>query len=138
VYSYPSTYSFTGMFTLYAGTTAANADEVVKLMKQEIDTLKAERICAEDFAQGKEQLIGNYALSMEGSNAVMSALGKSLLLLDEVYNEEETQRKIAAVTPESVDRLIDKIFDFSKMSAVFAGKIEKRDEIEKLLEGFNG
>lgn len=138
VYSYPSTYSFAGMFTLYAGTTAANADEVVRLMKQEIDTLKSKRICEEDFAQGKEQLIGNYALSMEGSNAVMSALGKSLLLLDEEYDEEETQRKIAAVTPERVDALIDKIFDFSKMSAVFAGKIEKRGEIEKLLEGFNG
>lgn len=136
VYSYPSTYSFAGMFTLYAGTTATNADEVVKLMKQEIDTLKSKRISEEDFAQGKDQLIGNYALSMEGSNAVMSAMGKSLLLLDEVYNEEETQKKIEAVTPERVDALIDKIFDFSKMSAVFAGKIEKKDEIERLLEGF--
>jgi predicted Zn-dependent peptidase len=136
VYSYPSTYSFSGMFTLYAGTTASNADEVVRLMKQEIDTLKNDRICEEDFAQGKDQLIGNYALSMEGSNAVMSSMGKSLLLLDEIYNEEETQRKIEAVTPERVDALIDKIFDFSKMSAVFAGKIEKRDEIEHLLEGF--
>ena len=136
VYSYPSTYSFAGMFTLYAGTTAANADEVVKLMKQEIDTLKKDRISAEDFAQGKDQLIGNYALSMEGSNAVMSAMGKSLLLLDEIYDEAETQKKIEAVTPERVDALIDKIFDFSKMSAVFAGKIEKRDEIERLLEGF--
>lgn len=136
VYSYPSTYSFAGMFTLYAGTTATNADEVVKLMKQEIDTLKSKRISEEDFAQGKDQLIGNYALSMEGSNAVMSAMGKSLLLLDEVYNEVETQKKIEAVTPERVDALIDKIFDFSKMSAVFAGKIEKKDEIERLLEGF--
>jgi predicted Zn-dependent peptidase len=105
-------------------------------MKQEIDTLKKKRICAEDFAQGKDQLIGNYALSMEGSNAVMSAMGKSLLLLDEVYDEAETQKKIAAVTPERVDALIDRIFDFSKMSAVFAGKIEKRNEIEQLLEAF--
>ncbi len=136
VYSYPSTYSFSGMFTLYAGTTAANADEVVRLFKQEIDMLKNERIGEEEFAQGKDQLIGNYALSMEGSNAVMSALGKQLLLLDEEYNEEETMRKIEEVTIERVDALIDKIFDFSKMSAVFAGKIEKRDQIEGLLEGF--
>lgn len=136
VYSYPSTYSSTGMFTLYAGTTAANADDVVQLMKQEIDTLKKERISGEEFSQGKDQLIGNYALSMEGSNAVMSAMGKSLLLLDEQYDDAETMRKIEAVTVERVDNLIDKIFDFSKMSAVFAGKIEKRNEIEQLLEGF--
>ncbi len=138
VYSYPSTYSFAGMFSLYAGTTAVNADNVVMLMKQEMDKLKSERIGEEDFKQGKDQLRGNYVLSMEGTNAKMSALGKSLLLLDEEYNEQETIEKIDAVTQGSVNALIDKIFDYSKMSAVFAGKIEKRSEIEKFLEGFNG
>lgn len=136
VYSYPSTYSSSGMFTLYAGTTAANADNVVELMKQEIGTLKKDRISEEEFSQGKDQLIGNYALSMEGSNAVMSAVGKTLLLLDEEYDDKETMKKIEEVTVERVDQLIDKIFDFSKMSAVFAGKIEKKDEIEHALEGF--
>ena len=138
VYSYPSTYSFAGMFSLYAGTTAANADTVVSLMKQEMDRLKNEKIGKEDFKQGKDQLKGNYVLSMEGANAKMSALGKSLLLLDEVYNEEETIAKIEAVTIDSVNALVDKIFDYSKMSAVFAGKIEKKNEIENFLEGFNG
>lgn len=138
VYSYPSTYSFAGMFSLYAGTTAVNADNVVMLMKQEMDKLKSEKIGEDDFRQGKDQLKGNYVLSMEGTNAKMSALGKSLLLLDEEYDEQETIAKIDAVTIDSVNALIDKIFDYSKMSAVFAGKIEKRSEIEKFLEGFNG
>jgi predicted Zn-dependent peptidase len=136
VYSYPSTYKSSGMFTLYAGTTAANADNVVELMKQEIDTLKKERIGEEEFKQGKDQLIGNYALSMEGSNAMMSATGKTLLLQDEEYDDKEMMRKIEAVSIERVNQLIDEVFDFPKMSAVFAGKIEKKDEIERLLEGF--
>lgn len=138
VYAYPSTYSFAGMFSLYAGTTAANADMVVTLMKEEIDKLKKERIGIEDFTQGKDQLQGNYVLSMESTNAKMSALGKSLLLLDEIYDEKDTFKKIEAVTLDSVNVLIDKIFDYSKMCAVFAGKIEKRNEIEKILEGVNG
>lgn len=138
VYSYPSTYSFSGMFSLYSGTTAVNADVVVELMKQEIDRLKAERISEADFIQGKDQMKGNYVLSVESTNAKMSALGKSLLLLDKVYDEKETMAKIEAVSLESVNALIDDIFDYSKMSAVFAGKIEKRNEIEKILEGFDG
>ncbi|MDD5016489.1 MAG: pitrilysin family protein [Eubacteriales bacterium] len=138
VYSYPSTYSFSGMFSLYAGTTAVNADIVVGLMKQEIDRLKNERISESDFTQGKDQMKGNYVLSMESTNAKMSALGKSLLLLDEVYDEEETMAKIEAVSIDSVNALIDDIFDYSKMSAVFAGNIEKRKEIEQILEGFDG
>ena len=138
VYSYPSIYSFAGMFSLYAGTTAVNADNVVSLMKKELDRLKRERISEADFIQGKDQLRGNYVLSMEGSNALMSAMGKSLLLLDEIYDEEETIKKIEAVSLDRVNALIDRIFEYPKMSAVFAGKIEKRSEIEKELEGFNG
>jgi len=138
VYSYPSSYSYAGMFTLYAGTTAANADTVVHLMKQEIDRLRTERISREDFQQGKDQLKGNYVLSMEGTNAVMSALGKTLLLLDEVYDEQENLAKIDAVSLDRVNALIDEIFDYTRMSAVFAGKIEKKKEIESFLEGLNG
>ena len=138
VYSYPSSYSYAGMFSLYAGTTAANADTVVHLMKQEIDRLRTERIGEEDFKQGKDQLKGNYMLSMEGTNSKMSSLGKSLLLLDEVYDEQDTINKIEAVTLDRVNAMIDVIFDYSRMSAVFAGKIEKKNELESFLEGFNG
>lgn len=134
VYSYPSTYSFAGMFSLYAGTTAPNADTVVELMKQEIDRMKNDKISEDDFRQGKDQLIGNYVLSMESTNAKMSALGKSLLLLDEIYDEKETMRKIEAITLDRVNSLVDRIFDYNKMSAVFAGKIEKRNELEELIK----
>jgi len=138
VYSYPSTYSFAGMFALYSGTTAANADTVIALMMEQIERLREERLCIEDFKQGKDQLMGNYVLSMEGVNAKMSALGKSLLLLDEVYDELQTMQKIEAVTIDRVNALIDNIFDYSKLSTVFAGKIEKRKEIEGILEGLDG
>jgi predicted Zn-dependent peptidase len=138
VYSYPSSYSYAGMFSLYAGTTAANADTVVHLMKQEIDKLKQERISQEDFQQGKDQLKGNYVLSMEGTNSKMSSLGKSLLLLDEIYDEQDNINKIEAVSIDRVNAMIDEIFDYSQMSAVFTGKIEKKKEIESFLEGLNG
>jgi len=134
VYSYPSTYSFAGMFSLYAGTTAANAATVVGLMRDEIDRVKRDKISESDFAQGKDQLIGNYQLSMESTNAKMSAIGKSLLLLDEVYDEEETMDKIRAVSRDRVNSLIDSIFDYGKMSAVFAGKIEDRAALEKRIK----
>lgn len=134
VYSYPSTYSFAGMFSLYAGTTAANADDVVQLMRDEIDRIKSDKISEDDFRQGKDQLIGNYQLSMESTNAKMSAIGKSLLLLDEVYDEEETKRKIDEISRDRVNGLIDSIFDYGKMSAVFAGKIDKQSELEALIK----
>lgn len=138
VYSYPSSYIDSGMFSLYAGTTAANADTVLSLMKQEIDRLAAKKISEADFKQGKDQLKGNYVLSMEGANAKMSATGKSLLLLNKVYDERETIAKIDAVTRECVAEMIDRVFHYDRMSAVFAGKLEKRPQLERFLEGING
>ena len=75
---------------------------------------------------------------MEGTNAKMSAIGKSLLLLDELYDEGKTIGKIEAVTLDRVNAMIDEIFDYKRMSAVFAGKIEKKNELENFLEGLNG
>ena len=138
VYTYPSSYSFSGLFALYAGTMASNADTVAALMKEEIDLIKRLKIPQDEFDQGKDQLKGNFVLSMEGTSAKMSAIGKSLLLLGKAYDEEETMGKIEAVTMENVAALIDKIFDYSRMSAVFAGRIEKRKELEDFLEACNG
>ena len=134
VYSYPSSYSYDGMFTLYGGTTAANADIVTRLMFEEIDMLKKEMISNDEFVMGKDQLLGNYVLSLESTNAKMSALGKTLLLQSEEYDEARTIEKIKAVTNERVSKLIEEIFDYECMSAVFAGRIKKRTELEKLLE----
>ncbi len=138
VYSYPSSYTDSGMFSLYAGTSAANADIVLKLMAKEIAAVKEQKISQDDFMQGKDQLRGNYLLSMESVNAKMSAMGKSQLLLDTVYDEAEILEKINAVTPSRVADIIDKVFDFDKMSAVFAGKIENREKLDDCLEGFYG
>ena len=138
VYSYPSSYTDSGMFSLYAGTTAANADTVLQLMVQEIDRLKKDKLSDVDFKQGKDQLKGNYLLSMESVNAKMSAIGKSQLLLERVFSEQETLEKIEAVTQKRVSELIDRIFDYHVMSAVFAGKIEKRKQLDDFLEGLNG
>lgn len=138
VYSYPSSYTDSGMFSLYAGTTAANADTVLMLMAQEINAIKKNKLSETDFKQGKDQLRGNYLLSMESVNAKMNAIGKSQLLLDKIYDEKETLEKINAVTPQRVADVIDKIFDYNKMSAVFAGKIEKRDKLDGFLEGIYG
>lgn len=43
VYSYPTSYSDTGYFTLYAGTGEKQAAKVVELMLREIDSVKEGR-----------------------------------------------------------------------------------------------
>ena len=81
VFSYPSVYSKVGMFSVYAGTSAANAEEVTALILHELDLMKKDGIPEEEFLQSKEQLRGNYVLSIESTSSIMNNIGKSLLLL---------------------------------------------------------
>lgn len=79
VYSYPTSYSDTGYFTLYAGTGEKQAAKVVELMLREIDSVKKDGITKEEFARSKQQLKGNYLLGLESTASRSSSLGRGEL-----------------------------------------------------------
>ncbi|MDL2258295.1 insulinase family protein [Eubacteriales bacterium OttesenSCG-928-K08] len=134
IYSYPSCYKTAGSFALYAGTGEQQAAQVVKLMLEEIDDLKAKGLTKEEFVRSREQLKGSYLLGQEGTSSRMNALGKTLLLLNREYNEQEAIRRIEAVTQEDIMRVIPKVLDIENLATVCVGKLKKQEkEIRALL-----
>lgn len=93
VYSYPTSYSDTGYFTLYAGTGEKQAAKVVELMLREIDSVKKDGITKEEFARSKQQLKGNYLLGLESTASRSSSLGRGELR-GRIYTDEELIRRI--------------------------------------------
>lgn len=135
VYSYPLFYANTGAFALYAGTGEQQAAEVVRLMRKELAEIRENGVTEEEFLRCREQLKGSYLLSMESSNAHMSALGKVALLQNREYNEAETIRRIECVTMEDIQRILPTVLDESNLSAAFVGRVERqRTAIEAALE----
>ncbi|MEI6101822.1 MAG: pitrilysin family protein, partial [Eubacteriales bacterium] len=51
VYSYPSLYSTTGMFAVYAGTTLKNMQTVIEMIVSELKSMKSGKITQEEFLQ---------------------------------------------------------------------------------------
>jgi len=124
VYSYPSHYSTTGMFTIYAGTTQKNMQTVAGLILDEMKLLKNEKVTREEFIQSKEQLKGNYILALESTSAKMNAIGKGKLITGRLTTEEETIGLVNKVTYDEVNSLVDSLVNFDACAITAVGKEE--------------
>lgn len=134
VYSHPVMYRDTGMFSLYAGTTAQNANEVAAMMVEELKRIEDSGISKEEFLQSKEQLKGNLILSLESTSAKMNGIGKSMLLTGKIYSDDEIMRMIQAVTYEDIAQVIDDVIRPDSITATYVGKIQDSNRLKKVTE----
>jgi len=135
VYSYPTSYTQTGTFTLYAGTGEAQAEEVLKRMIDEIERVRRQGVTKEELARCRDQLKGSYLLGMESTSARMNALGKVLLLQKREYNEQETIRRIECVTMEDIERVLPVCLDWDQAATALVGRVKKRKPALQALLG---
>ncbi len=133
IYSYPSSYKKAGLFTVYAAMSPGQLKTVTKLIAEEINKLQDEGLSDAELAKSKEQLKGGYILGLESTGSRMHSLGKSELLLGEIFTPDEVLAKIDAVTEESVKEVIESVFVLDRMSTAVVGNIKKEKDLEKLL-----
>ncbi len=136
--SHLSTYDNTGNFTIYAGLNPEYITQVMELVNVEMDYIKKNLISKEELRKSKEQLKGNYILGMEGTFNRMFEIGKSIALLGRIESPKEVIDKIDAVTMDDIQRVVNNIFDKSKLNIAYVGELkdEKKtnDELKNIFE----
>ena len=133
VYSMNSSYSDTGYFTLYAGTTEANSKDVLLCMLSELDRLKENGITTEELTRCKEQMRRGFLLGLESVSAHSQSLGKDMLWLNRTRDDEELLDELAKITIEDTNEAIN-ILLRGDVKLVVVSKNpseEMRDIIEK-------
>ena len=125
IYSYPSTYRDVGLMTIYAGTSASQLERVIETITGELKDLKKNGVTAEELLRVKEQMKGNFILSMEGTGSRMSSMGKSELLLGKIFTQQETLDNIDAVNMESLSDMIERIINFENMAVTVLGSVNE-------------
>ncbi len=133
VYSYPTGYSQTGYFALYAGTGEKQGPEVAQLMLEEARAMRERGVTEAEFTRAKEQLKGSYMLGQESSSARSGAIGRSMLLLGTAREEEEILRRIEAVRMEDVEAILPRVLDESRMTAALVARKGTRKALRKAL-----
>ncbi|GAB7388269.1 pitrilysin family protein [Bacillaceae bacterium] len=136
VFSYHSSFSDTGSFTIYAGTAPEQVDQVVEIIGNILVDLRDKGIKESELAKGKEQLKGSLMLNLESTNSRMSRLGKNELLLGYHLTLDEILQKIDEITLDSVKEvsatLFSHPFSFSMVSPLSSlPNTYRRDQLVK-------
>ncbi|GAA1872696.1 pitrilysin family protein [Myceligenerans crystallogenes] len=101
-YSFAAGYGGLGTFGLYAGCAPAKAEQVEKLLVDELERLAAGGITAAELERSVGQLRGGLVLGLEDSGSRMSRLGRAELVYGELYSVAESLERISAVTRQDV------------------------------------
>lgn len=133
VFTYPALYRNTGMYGVYAGTMADNAEQVAAMILQELRALKEKGITREEFEQSREQSKGNLILSLESTSSKMSAIGKGMILAGRVYSDEEVLRLLNGVSFDDTREILDLCLDFDKLTVTCVGKVDDREKLRKIV-----
>jgi predicted Zn-dependent peptidase len=110
VYSFASHYTDSGMFGVGVGCLPARMDDVLDVVRTEMQRLADQGISDEELERGKGQLRGGLVLSMEESGTRMSRIAKAELLYDELPGIDEVIGRINAVTAQEVQLLAKELF----------------------------
>lgn len=124
IYSYHGAYRDIGTFVVAAGTRPENCQQVIDLIRQELELVAAEGISQKDFAKSLQQIKGSLYMGLETVNSRMNKLGRSLLLYDKVITPEEDMEQLAQVTRQDVQEIAQQIFQEKNYLLTVLGAVE--------------
>ncbi|NMC26851.1 MAG: insulinase family protein [Syntrophomonadaceae bacterium] len=105
VYSYPATYSDTGLFSMYIGTSRSKVAQFCAVLNEEIERFVVQGVTADEILRTQKLTKSSIAMSLESAMNRMTRLGKSMMMYDRIISPEEVIAKISQVTPEMVQEL---------------------------------
>src|SRR4051812_7142380 len=126
VYSYASQYADAGLLGVYAGCAPGKVDEVLDIIRTELDQVAAKGLTAEEIARGKGMVKGSYVLGLEDSGSRMSRLAKSELLYGDLMSVDELLTRVDAVTREDIDAVAAELLT-QPMSLAVVGPFDEAE-----------
>jgi predicted Zn-dependent peptidase len=103
-----STFSDIGVFSVYAGTSPDQLDEVLDISLEEIRRIVHEPVHEEELRLVKDQAVSSTLLSLESSSARASTLARQEIIHGRRISPDEMIRRIEAVTVDDIQRVARK------------------------------
>ncbi|HEX4773603.1 MAG TPA: pitrilysin family protein [Bryobacteraceae bacterium] len=123
VYSELNLFSDTGCLTIYAGTAAETARQVVDTVIQEFRELKDHLIDEDELRRAKDHLKGSLMLSLESTSSRMSNLARQELYFDRFMSLDEMLESIENVRRDQVQAIAREFFNTEQIAVGMLGRI---------------
>lgn len=119
--SYAASYRDGGLFVIYAGMSPEAGPEVIRLVIEEIEKIKAHLPDAAELRRAKESLKGGLMLGLESTGSRMSMLARSEIYHGRHITLDELITKVDAVTAADVQRVAGDLFHPGRLSMAAIG-----------------
>jgi predicted Zn-dependent peptidase len=107
-YAYASSFTDGGMVVAYAGTAPGKVDEVLDVLRAELDRV-ADDVTDAEVARARGALVGGTVLGLEDTGSRMSRLGRQVVTGQEIVTVEEALARIDAVDLDEVRRVARRV-----------------------------
>jgi len=111
-----TSFSDTGIFSIYMGTENENIEKTILLVYKELETLRNTKLGILQLKRAKQQLIGQISISYEQNLNEMLSMGKSFLVYNKVDTLDKISLDIEKLTSEQLIETANHIFDQKKLS----------------------
>ena len=126
--SYVTSLEDTGAMGLYAGVAPSRAEEAIRAILHELDSLRQEPVAERELTKAVEFVRGRLALSLEDSFAIAAWYARQQLLGPEVLDPEEAVSRLEAVQPGDIQRLAGAIFQMEKLNLAVVGPFSQNGD----------
>lgn len=125
VYSYRSLFADTGTFSIYAGTTPQNAQTVMEIIREQIESLTSDGVTQAEFERAKGHVKGSIVLSSEDAGSRMSRLGKQQLTTGEILSMDELIARYEAIELDDVNRVAQNVLAGKDLHVTVVGPFDE-------------
>ncbi|QGT99223.1 peptidase, M16 family [Candidatus Syntrophocurvum alkaliphilum] len=131
VYSYPSTYSDTGAFSIYVGTSPSKVAQFFEALIELLDNFTNEGVSEEEVTRTQQLIKSSILLGLESVMNRMTRLARSIMIYDEIVSPEKIIDRIYAIDSEQVNQFAQNLFKKELFSLAAIGDKEILPNVEK-------
>lgn len=118
-----SAFTDAGVFTIYAGTSPAQLDEVIDLSLAELRRVVRESVGEDELRLVKDQAVSSILLSLESSSMRAGTLARQEIVHGHYISPDEIIRRLEAVTPEDLQQVARAYFTSNTLALAALGDL---------------
>ena len=128
-------FSDTGLFYAYGGFSPENTKSAIKVILEELNKLKKEKIPDKELSEAKEKDKAGLYFSLETPDAIANLYSAQQITEKQIMTPKEIAARIDKVTAEDIKRVAIKYFTTKNLALTIKGPLGKSDgeQIESLI-----
>lgn len=113
-----TSYTDTGIFSIYFGSDPKNTEKCLQLIHKELNRLRTTALTQNQLNAAKKQLLGQLGVATENKENTALNMGKNFLHYGSCSTTEEVARRIESITSKEILETANELFSEEKLSTL--------------------